>query len=343
MIYIYILLAIVLFGALVAVHEFGHFITAKLSGVRVNEFAIGMGPAIFKKKIGETVYALRVLPLGGFCAMEGEDSTSDDPRAFGTKNVWKRILIVIAGSAMNLIAGFVVLSIVFAPIRSWYTTTVSGIDGVTEYSDKSLMPGDTVKSIDGYNVYIYSDIFMGISRGGEDGIYDVEVIRDGKKLLLSDVTLRGAEGKENSDEGNAIRFEIEDSSFWSKIKYTALNGFNLVRLVKVGLVDLLGGAVSKDDLSGPVGIGKIMADTAKESLASLWYLLAFLSINLGVMNLLPIPALDGGRLVFLVFELIFGKPVAPKYEGFIHAAGLVLLMLLMAFITYNDIVKIFVK
>ena len=161
--------------------------------------------------------------------------------------------------------------------------------------------------------------------------------------MLSDVTLRGAEGKENSDEGNAIRFEIEDSSFWGKLKYTALNGFNLVRLVKIGLVDLLSGAVSKDDLSGPVGIGKIMADTAKESLASLWYLLAFLSINLGVMNLLPIPALDGGRLVFLVFELIFRKPVAPKYEGFIHAAGLVLLMLLMAFITYNDIVKIFVK
>ncbi|MBQ9986658.1 MAG: site-2 protease family protein [Oscillospiraceae bacterium] len=327
-----------------AIHEFGHFITAKMSGVRVNEFAIGMGPAILKKQFGETVYSLRLLPFGGFCAMEGEDSASDDPRAFGTKNVWKRILIVVAGSVMNLIAGFVVLALVFAPIESWYTTTVSSVgDNPALLEENSLLPGDTVRAIDGYRVHLYSDIFVGISRGGENGIYDIEVLRNGEKLMLEDVRLYNGTSEEGQGSGNIIKFEIEDSSFFGKLEYTALNAVNIVRLVKVGLVDLISGSVSKDDISGPVGIGKMMADTAKTSMSSLWYLLAFLSINLGVMNLLPFPALDGGRLVFLVFELIFRKPVPPKYEGFIHAAGLILLMLVMVFVTYNDIVKIFIK
>lgn len=331
-----------LFGALVAVHEFGHFITAKLSGVRVNEFSIGMGPALVKKQFGETLYSLRVLPFGGFCAMEGEDAASDDPRAFNSRPVLYRILIVLAGSIMNLIAGFVVLAIVFAPIRQWYTPTVSSIETKSQMPDNSLRAGDTVKAVDGYNVYIYSDIFVGLSRGGEDGAYDIEVIRDGESVMLQDVRFLET-GEESSDSGYTINFVMEDTSFLGKTKYVAQNAINLVRLVKVGLVDLLTGAVSRDDLSGPIGIGKMMVDTAKTSMSSLWYLLAFISINLGVMNLLPLPALDGGRFVFLVVELIRGKPVSPKYEGYIHAAGLAILMLLMVFVTYNDLIKIFIN
>lgn len=331
-----------LFGALVAVHEFGHFITAKLSGVRVNEFSIGMGPALIKKQFGETLYSLRILPFGGFCAMEGEDTESEDPRAFGSRHVLYRILIVLAGSIMNLIAGFVVLAIVFAPIRQWYTPTVSSIEAEAQMPDNSLRAGDTIKAVDGYNVYIYSDIFVGLSRGGEDGAYDIEVIRDGERITLSDVRFL-EDGEESSDGGYAINFVIENTSFWGKTKYVVQNGINLVRLVKVGLVDLVTGAVSRDDLSGPIGIGKMMVDTAKTSMSSLWYLLAFISINLGVMNLLPLPALDGGRFVFLFVELIRGKPVSPKYEGYIHAAGLALLMLLMVFVTYNDVIRIFIK
>lgn len=331
-----------LFGALVAVHEFGHFITAKLSGVRVNEFSIGMGPALIKKQFGETLYSLRVLPFGGFCAMEGEDAASDDPRAFNSRPVLYRILIVLAGSIMNLIAGFVVLAIVFAPIRQWYTPTVSSIETKSQMPDNSLRAGDTVKAVDGYNVYIYSDIFVGLSRGGEDGAYDIEVIRDGESVMLQDVRFLET-GEESLEGGYTINFVIEDTSFWGKTKYVAQNAINLVRLVKVGLVDLLTGAVSRDDLSGPIGIGKMMVDTAKTSMSSLWYLLAFISINLGVMNLLPLPALDGGRFVFLVVELIRGKPVSPKYEGYIHAAGLAILMLLMVFVTYNDLIKIFIN
>ncbi len=345
MVFIYVLLAIILFGVLVALHEFGHFITAKLSGVRVNEFAIGMGPAILKKQFGETVYALRILPFGGFCAMEGEDTESDDPRAFSSRPVIFRIAIVLAGSVMNLISGFLVLALFFAPVRQWYTPTVADVGNSTPVSENFLRAGDTIKAVDGYNVYIYSDIFVGISRGGdENGAYDIDVIRDGKKITLQDVKLK-AYGKNDSsaDEGKGIRFVVEDTSFLGKMKYVFQNGINLIRLVKVGLVDLISGSVSRDDLSGPIGIGKMMADTAKTDFSSLWYLLAFISINLGVMNLLPLPALDGGRFIFLLFELIFRRPVPPKYEGYIHATGLLLLMLLMVFVTYNDIVKIFVK
>ena len=343
MIDIYILLAVLLFGALVAIHELGHFITAKLSGVKVNEFAIGMGPAIFKKKIGETVYALRILPFGGFCAMEGEDAESEDPRAFGAKSVWKRMLIVLAGSIMNLIGGFIVLAIVFAPVKEWYTPTVESVGAEVELSENVLRAGDTIKAIGDYNVYIYSDIMVGLTRGGEDGKYDIEVIREGERKILFDVALASseAEAEEKGGEGRLITFKTEKTSFVGKIKYVLQNGFNLVRLVKVGLVDLITGSVSKDEISGPVGIGKMMADTAKTSMSSLWYLLAFISINLGVMNLLPIPALDGGRFVFLLFEAIFRKPVPQKYEAYVHGVGIVILLLLMLLVTFNDILKLF--
>lgn len=341
MIFIYILLAVLLFGLLVAVHEFGHFITAKLTGVKVNEFAIGMGPAIFKKQVGETLYALRILPFGGYCAMEGENGDSEDERAFSARPIWARLLIVIAGSLMNLIAGFLVLFILFIPVREWATPTVDTIVSDAPLSEQNLMPGDTVKEVDGYKVYLFGDIQTGMMRGADDGEYDITVIRDGEEVELRG--LRFVQGDEGENTGARIEFKVEKTSFFGKIKFTFQNGTNLVRLVFVGLSDLLTGGVSKDDMAGPVGIGKMMADTAKESMPSLWYLLAFISINLGVMNLLPIPALDGGRLLFILLELIFRKPVPQKFEGYVHVAGFVLLMLLMVFITYNDIVKIFFK
>lgn len=345
MVFIYVLLAVLLFGALVAVHEFGHFITAKLSGVRVNEFAIGMGPAIFKKKFGETLYALRIFPFGGYCAMEGEDGGSDDPRSFSKSPVLSRLLIIVAGSFMNLIAGFLVLSFIFAPIKEWYTPTVSKVNSGFEVTEKNLLPGDTIKSVDGYNVYLYNDIYTGLMRGADDGVYDIVVLRDGEKVELSGLSFRYGETSETKAQENegTIEFVTEKTSFLGKIKYTFQNGVNLVRLVFVGLSDLITGNVSKDEMSGPVGIGKMMVDTAKTSFLSLWYLLAFISINLGIMNLLPLPALDGGRLFFIVIELICGKPVPPKYEGYVHVAGFVLLMALMIFVTYNDIVKLIIK
>ncbi len=318
-------------------HEFGHFITAKLSGVRVNEFAIGMGPAIFKKTVGETKYALRILPIGGFCAMEGEDADSEDPKAFNNCPIYRRILIVVAGSLMNLLMGVIVLSLVFAPVKEWYTPTVESVAISGAADPANLMAGDRIVSVNDYKVYIYSDIFIGLERGSKSGVYDIEVERGGERVFLGGLKLTD---DADSDDG-AIYFVKEKTSFSGKLKYIMQNAYNLVRLVKTGLVDLITGNVSTKEMSGPVGIGKVMAETARDSMRSLWYLFAFISINLGIMNLLPIPALDGGRLVFLLIELIFGKPVPPKYEGYVHAGGLVVLMLFMLFVTFNDIAAFF--
>ncbi len=338
MIFIYILLAVLSFGFLIFVHEFGHFITAKLSGVRVNEFALGMGPAIFKFNKGETTYALRILPIGGFCAMEGEDSDSDDPKAFGSKPVWKRILIVVAGSLMNLIIGFALLTVFLAPTKGWVTPTVAEI--VPEYmADSGLQVGDTVTSIDGYRIYLANDIVTAFSLGKNAPYYDVEVLRDGEKLTVEDVKfeLHTYERDGKTVQNYGVLFATEKSTFLGKAKYIVKNAYNLVRMVHLGLVQLLTGQVGMKDVAGPIGIGKMMVETAETSLFSLLFLIAFISINLGIMNLLPIPALDGGRLLFLLIELVRRKPINPKYEGYIHAAGMVILMAFMVFVAFHDI------
>ncbi len=325
---------------LVALHEFGHFITAKRAGVRVNEFAIGMGPAILKKQVGETLYALRIIPLGGYCAMEGEDGDSEDLEgSFQTKPILSRIIIIAAGSIMNLLIGILILAIAFAPIKGWTTTTVSNVaDHIEE-----LQTGDKIIKVDDYKIHLINDFMLQLERGDNKPVYDITVIRNGGKLLLEDVRLEQKEMEVDGETRLAygIGFEIENSSFWGKTKYVFQNAYNLVRLVKVSLVDLITGRAGVRDLSGPIGIGSMMVSTAKQSMSSLWYLLALVSINLGIMNLLPIPALDGGRLLFLIVELIRRKPINPKYEGWVHAAGFILLILLMLFVTFNDILKIF--
>lgn len=337
---------------LVAIHEFGHFITAKLSGVRVNEFSIGMGPAIFTTKNkqnrkSETVYSLRLLPFGGYCAMEGEDGESDDPRAFGSCHVLKRIMIVLAGSFMNLLMGLFVLLLVFMPLKRWPIPTIATIETQNELPENMLHPGDEIVSVNGYSVYLVQDVNIGLTRDDGDGRHDIEVIRDGNEVLLPGIsfteTAENTDGEtaEVTDKGYEITFEAEESTFFGKLKYTAQNGFNLVRLVFVGVGDLLSGSVSKDEISGPIGIGKVMAETAEADMPSLWYLFAFISINLGIMNLLPLPALDGGRFIFLLIELIFRKKVPPKYEAIVHGIGLILLLGLMAFVTFNDVINIF--
>lgn len=340
MIIIYIILVVILFGALIAIHEFGHFIAAKLSGVRVNEFAIGMGPAIFKKKIGETLYALRLLPLGGYCAMEGEDEESEDTEhAFHAKPLLSRFLIVASGPLMNLVVGVLVLTFVFMPITGWTTPTLKQVDT----SINGLQAGDTILSIDGYDVVIFSDFYIALDRAENAPFFDIEVNRNGEKVLLEDVKMELHEVKENGEKVQryGLTFEVEQTNFWNKTKYVFKNAYNLVRMVIVGLGDLLTGRAGLNEMSGPIGISSIMVDTAKTSMSSLWYLLALVSINLGIMNLLPIPALDGGRLFFMLIEFIRRKPIPQKYEGWVHAAGFALLILLMIVVAFNDVFKLF--
>ena len=353
MIALYIIFAVLMFGVLIAVHEFGHFFTAKLLGVKVNEFAIGMGPAIFKKQKGETQYSLRAFPIGGFCSMEGEDEVTGDPRAFTAQKVWKRFIILAAGSVMNFLTGLIIILVIYSSARGFYAPVIEGfMDGFPLEGEDGLMVGDRIVSIDGEPIFMYSDLSMFLSRGnGED--FDLVIKRDGKKIKLDDFPLKL---REYEHEGQtALRYGLifgtEEATFGNKLKNSFLNSIDFVRLVKVSLVDLFSGRAGMKDMAGPIGIVGYMTQMGEESsnvseaLENLFYFAALIAINLAVMNLLPLPALDGGRIFFMlvtwVVEKIIRKKINPKYEGYIHGAGMLLLLGLMAVILFKDIFVIF--
>lgn len=345
----YILLAILMFGVLIAVHELGHFIAAKACGVRVEEFAIGMGPAIWKKQKGETLYALRCLPIGGFCAMAGEDEELDDPRAFTSQSAWKRVIILVAGAAMNFLIGLLLILLVFSKAEAFTTPTITGfMDGCPYEGETALQEGDLIWSIDGHRIYFSSNVSEYLTRG--NGTYDIVVKRDGEKVKLEDFEMipREYEGQEGKYYG--LHFGVKEASFGARLRYSWYCALDFVRMVWNGLRDLLAGAVGVNDLSGPVGIVSMMNDVGQTAestavaLNNLAYFTAFIAINLAVMNLLPLPALDGGRIFCLIvtwcIERVSRKKVNPKYEGYIHTTGMVLLLGLMAFVMYNDISKL---
>lgn len=348
----YIIVAIIIFGVLIAIHELGHFMAAKCLGVRVNEFALGMGPAIYTRKKGETQFSLRILPLGGFCAMEGEDETSDDPRAFTSQKAWKRAVILVAGAFMNFVFGLLLASIILTQNAYFVTTTVSGfVDGVEFAGESGLQAGDKILRIDGEAIYTQSDIDLVMSRAS-DQYYDVVVRRDGKRIALDGLHMvkdyYEIDGETEYLYG--LFFATEEKNVISVIKHGWLNTIDFVKMVKLGLVDLVTGGVGIDEMSGVVGIVDTMNDIGQQSastkigMLNVLYLGAFIAVNLAVMNLLPLPALDGGRVFFLivtaVIEKISRRKLDPKYEGYIHMAGLVLLVGLMLLIMANDILKI---
>lgn len=347
----YILIAILMFGVLVAIHEFGHFIVAKACKVKVNEFAIGMGPALLKKQGKETLYSLRLLPIGGFCAMEGEDEASNDPRAFTSQPAWKRFFILLAGSGMNFLLGLLIVLIIFLNAQGFVGNTVTGfLDGFPLEGENGLMVGDKIVAIDGHRVFYSDDFSTYMSRTGET--VDLTVIRDGEKLTLKDLPLVPREYQVDGETQvkYGITFNVIQATFGEKLKYSLYTAYDFVRLVWMGLSDLVSGAVGLNDLAGPVGIVSTINDVGQSAestaagLLNVAYLSAFIAVNLAVMNLLPIPALDGGRIFFLlvtwVVEKIIRRRVNPKYEGYIHGAGLVLLLGFMAVVMINDIVRL---
>jgi len=348
----YIAIAIIVFGLLITVHELGHFIAAKSLGVKVNEFAIGMGPAIIKKQGKETLYSLRILPIGGFCAMEGEDEESFDPRSFANKPVWQRFIILVAGSFMNFLAGFLILAVLFSGYTAVTTTTLAGLmEGFPNTETQYLKEGDIFYSINGERVYLAGDITTFLARGNGKTA-DIVVIRDGKKVFLDDFPIELKEYEVNGQK--ALRYGLylkaERATFGLKLRHTWYNAISFVRMVRMGLSDLISGNVGVKELSGPVGIVGMInevgntAETKSAAFASIAYICAFIAINLAVMNLLPIPALDGGRIFFMLVtsatELILRRKINPKYENYIHLAGFVLLMGLMVFVFFNDIIKL---
>ncbi len=353
---LYIIIAILIFGVLVATHELGHFAAAKLSGVKVNEFAVGMGPTLLKWGKGETLYSLRALPIGGFCALEGDDEESTDPRSFGRAAWWKKIIILCAGAAMNFLTGLVIIAVLYAPATGFRAEVYGGpLEGYgTE--NCGLLAGDRFLSVDGHRVLVYGNARFFLDRAGET--IDFVVERDGQRVVLRDVHLPY---QERTDEnGNYTRLRgltmsvtADPTDVGGKLLYAWNTAIDLVRTVWISLGDMVTGAVGLRDLSGPVGIVNMMGEVGSQSptlfdaVWNLGYLAALIAVNLAVMNLLPLPALDGGRVLFLALNgLLYGlfrKKIDARYEGYVHLAGLAALMCLMLAVTLSDVGKLFGK
>lgn len=345
-----IIIAILVFGVIIAIHEAGHFFAAKACGVKVNEFALGWGPAIYKFKKGETTYALRILPLGGYCSMEGEDDDSSDSRALGNKPVWQRMIIMVAGVVMNLILGFILLICMVTSDDAITSTTIHSFESDNAVSHSTgLEAGDKIVKINGMRIFSAMDISYQL-QNDSDGIFEMVVERGGEKVTLPKVQLG------RTDNMIHIDFIVvgERITFVSTIKETAAQFCTYSRLIWISLADLVRGKYGINDLSGPVGIVDVIGDVVESQrdevthkidwgalLTQILNIAAFITINLGIFNLLPIPSLDGSRMVFLIIEAIRRKKIPAEKEGMIHLIGLGLLIILMIVITVKDVIHLF--
>lgn len=351
---LYILFAVLLFGVLIAVHEFGHFFTAKLLGVKVNEFAIGMGPALWSKTKGETKYALRILPIGGYCAMEGEDEDTGDPRAFSRQAAWKKIIILCAGAAMNFLFGLVVVLVLYFGITAVRAPVVTQFaDGFACEGEAGLMVGDRILSVDGHGIWIYDNVVTYLSRNDGEGV-DLVVERDGEKVKLDDLPMYRFEyefeGEKNVGFG-LIFGQVEELSVWGRLKQGFLRTVDFVRAVWMSLGDLVTGRVGVSEMSGVIGVVDVVSEVGAQSasvadgIANVFYIMALIAVNLAVMNLLPVPALDGGRIFFILLNgliyLVCRKRIPEKYESYVHTGAFILLVLLMLAIAFKDVWYIF--
>lgn len=332
-----IIIAILLFEVIILVHEGGHFIAARLMKIKVNEFSIGMGPKLFQFNRGETKYTLRLILFGGYCSMEGEGQESEDSNSFDKKGVLQRIFVVVSGAVMNLILGFIVIAIVVSSGSLVGTTTIAKFTD-DSVSSATLQTGDKIKSIDGMRVYCSTDVTTGLSRSADDTL-EIIVERDGEAKTL-DVKF----DMESEKGTQFIRMDFwllgTEKTFFSVAKETALEFLSYTKMVFLSVHDLIVGRYGVSDLSGPVGAVGVVSSAVKTSLNSMFRIMALLTINIGLFNLFPIPALDGWRLFLLVFEGITKKKLPSKWEWMINAVGLALLLALMCFVTFSDITKL---
>lgn len=346
------LFAFFLFNAIILAHEWGHYITAVKFGVRVNEFALGMGPRIFKIKKGDTIYSIRILPIGGFCAMEGEDKNSDDKNhSFREKKAWQKIIIVSAGAIMNVFVGFL-LSISVTVLQKDLLGTK--IDSFRENSVSNLAGGlrvnDEIMRINGYKIHTDQDISVAFALS-RSNLFDIDVFRNGEFVRLKNVKFDTR--KVGEKVGIYLDFNLrkEDKNFINVMNYSAASVGSTVRTTFRGLVGLIKGEFTLKDMAGPVGvascIGQITDEHLKEdkknifpAMFSILSFMMMISISLGVFNLIPFPALDGGRIALMIPELIFNKKVSEKFEGVFNTVGFSLLMILAFVVTCSDILKI---
>lgn len=334
-----ILIAILFFELIIIIHEGGHFAAARLMKIKVNEFSVGMGPKIFQFTRGETKYTLRWILFGGYCAMEGEDSESDDKNAFVNKKVWQRIFVVAAGAIMNLILGFIIVLIIVCSQNLVGTTQVAKFENNAVSAQSGLQTGDVIKSIDGMRVFTTNDVQTGLSRSA-DSTVDMVVVRDGQ-----DVNLQVNFETDVYEGTQYIKMDFwlrgVEKTFGNVISQTFKEFVSYARMVFLSVHDLLVGRYGLSDLSGPVGAVSVVSDAVKTSLYSVLRITALLTINVGLFNLFPIPALDGWRLFVLIAEGITRKKLPAKAEYIINAVGLVLLLGLMCLVTFSDITRLF--
>ncbi|MDE5983824.1 MAG: M50 family metallopeptidase [Eubacterium sp.] len=334
-----ILIAILFFELIIIIHEGGHYFAARLMKIKVNEFSIGMGPKVFQFTKGETKYTLRWILFGGYCAMEGEDSDSDDKNAFINKKVWQRIFVVVAGAVMNLILGLVIVLIITSSQGLVGTTQIAKFEDTAVSAQSGLQVGDTIKSIDGMRVYTTNDVQTGLSRSA-DSTVDVVVNRNGEDINL--------QIEFEMDEYEGIQYIKMDfwlrgveKTFGNVITQTFKESVSYARMVFLSVHDLLVGRYGLSDLSGPVGAVSVVSSAVKTSVYSMLKIMALLTINVGLFNLFPIPALDGWRLFVLIAEGITRKKLPSKAEYIINAVGLVLLLGVMCLVTFSDITRLF--
>ena len=330
------------FGLLVIMHEFGHMIVAKCNGIKVNEFWVGMGPKLLSKRFGETEYCLCLLPIGGACVMEGETEEEEPkPGSFMRASRPRRFLVLIAGVTMNLLTGFAILFCLTLGQPEWVAPRIDSFaDGFTAEGENGLMVGDRILSIDGYTVLLGADVSIGLARGGADGEFDITVYRGGEIVALDDIKMSADFDLGDGRIGYGLNLTVREHTLGSRLYLAAAAAVSDVRLVWDSVVNLVTGQVGVDMLSGPIGVTNVLADTAASSMPAFWNLVAFISINLAVMNLMPIPGLDGGRLLLLLVEAIRRKPIDPEFENYINAAGMVLLLALTVYITGNDFFRL---
>lgn len=333
------LIAVLCFLVLIVIHEFGHFIAAKLLGVRVNEFSVGFGPKLFSKRRGETVYKLCCIPFGGYCAMEGEDETSEDGRAFCNKKPWRRFIIVAMGAIFNLLFGLLLIAIILAPQKMFSTTTVAQFHDNALSGQTGLQVGDTITAVDGRHIFSTYDLSYAFTNV-KDGTLDITVKRNGERVVLEDVCFE----TETADGISYISLDFyvlgKEKTVGGYITETVKTAASYCAVVYRSLFDLITGKYGISAVSGPVGITSQIGAIARQSLMELLPILALISINLGLFNLLPVPALDGGRLVFILFEMIFRRPVPQKYEAAVHMVGMAVLLLFIGAVTVKDIIAL---
>lgn len=339
-----LVLALLIFSVLVIIHELGHFLLAKYNGITVTEFSVGMGPRLLSREWGNTRYSIKILPFGGSCMMVGEEEESHEEGSFGSKSVWARISVVAAGPIFNFLLAFVLSVIIVANIG--YDDTVVDVTPGYPAAEAGMQDGDEIVRMGGSRTYVYREIslFNSLYQGQST---EVTYRRDGEEHTVLLIPVR--------DENGFYRYGFEKTNIRTRGNALQVMGYGAAELrywlkaTVESLSMLFRGKVGLDDMSGPVGIVDTIGETYEEARADGWYyvtlnmilLSILLSVNLGVMNLLPIPALDGGRLVFLVIEAVRGKAISQEKESMVHFVGFILLMGLMVVVLLNDLRRIF--